>query len=579
MKNLVQYLNTLHRLNGSNVNTTAEANINNEYSKRIIEKEESLVEQIIDKLEHNRKVLLTGFAGDGKTTLASLVADRLTNGSVDFSEPIVSFSVLGKVYTIIKDLSEIPEAEAEDLLKKEIEDKDSYLMIVSNTGSIRTKLLGIYKRYANWGGFTSASALETELLRGIECNDNSYQGSIRIGENTISTFNLVKRDNLETAYKVLINILSLEEWDNPTEDEKRSTVYMNVQLLKANDFLAVKRMFMLYRRVYEYGVRLTMRNLLEHFAYTITGNKDSIDCLNDRYLFFDNFFGVANILSRDIEGIRLVRKFSFGKNISSSWKRRIWIGHNIDKLILQTPKCLCNLQRFAPLYNEFSYLNSYFGPQDQESVLNMIYFLNEVDDLDENFKNYIQSYLSSPALLYFLELQEKQGNLSRKVADIIGSIIKDVLRDYCSGMKFQNDSAISGDRIYITMDRKSAIVKQSTQIVTGVFEWNRRTIKIASRLDSRGIYQFILILQPASAHEEILLDLPLLDYFMRIRLGSSLEGIDDSFQKRLDNIKLKLQRLSVQEPDGISLIYKDINNHIHDLFYYQEDDRINVELM
>ena len=34
MREFVQYLNTLHRLNGSNINTTAEAGLKNKYFRR-----------------------------------------------------------------------------------------------------------------------------------------------------------------------------------------------------------------------------------------------------------------------------------------------------------------------------------------------------------------------------------------------------------------------------------------------------------------------------------------------------------------------------------------------------------------
>ena len=73
MRNLVKFLNTLHRLNGSNINTTAEAASHNEYAKKILVRDDQLIETILDKLSKGEKVLLTGFAGDGQSQKSLLM--------------------------------------------------------------------------------------------------------------------------------------------------------------------------------------------------------------------------------------------------------------------------------------------------------------------------------------------------------------------------------------------------------------------------------------------------------------------------------------------------------------------------
>lgn len=581
MRELVQYLNSLHRFNGSNINTTAEVNLSNEYAERIKEPEEHLVGLIIEKLRDNGKVLLTGFAGDGKTTLASLVAKQLVGATVDFSkDPVIRFEAESKQYVIIKDLSEIPEKEAEDLLFTEITSKNSALLIVSNTGTIRTKLLNLYESNPMVKEqFVSESDLESRILGGIECAYNEFQGCIDFGLSIIHTFNLVKRDNLKTAKNVLIKILSMEEWDNASEHEKKSTVHFNVRMMRANNFLAVERMFTLYRRVYEYGARLTMRNLLEHFAYTITGNRNSLDIDDDRYFFTDNFFGAFDSFAMQLDGVAAVRKVAFGQNIASSWKRRIWSGHDSETCIIDLPEDIKRIKRCGPLFDKFCYLNSYFKAMDRISILRIVYFLNNAGEKNESFDRYVSSFLNSPAIGIFLELQDRGGKASKRTINKIDAVVKNVLRDYCAGMKVLPDSSIARDRIFITMARKSKLINQSTQIVLNSFMWHPAYVRIGSETDSRGIHQFsINILKKEKRNQPgLVLDLPLLDYFFKISSGLQLDGVDSAFQKRLDNIKLCLLENADSSSgldDSICLIYKDINNRTNELIYTFEDDVI-----
>lgn len=579
MRELVNYLNTLHRLNGSNINTTAEAGlVNKKYASQIIVKDEALIDSVIEALENNGKVLLTGFAGDGKTTLAKLVADELTGADVDFSETVITFSAEEKKYVVIKDLSEISQDKASDLILSQLMAPDTSLLLVSNTGSIRTRLLDIYDHNHWHEVYRSKASFEAAILKGIECNSETAEGNIEIGSIMIHTFNLVKRDNLKTAKQVLRKMLDLDDWNTDDEEEKNSVIHLNVSLMKANDYLAVDRMFYIYRKMYEYGTRLTMRNLIEHFAYTITGNRNSFDKSYSNYIFFDNFFGVANPFAAEIEAIKCLNRYSFGNDVPSVWKRRIWNGIGDDKYPIQMPGEVQKIDRFAKLFSRESYLNCYYSLKDQSSVLRSVFFLNDVEE--ESFHMYLASFLNSPAFWYFMENQEKQGSISRKTIKALDRILKRVMRDYCSGLRMQSDKTESNDNIYITMARKSKFVNQSTQIVLGVFSWDSNHIEIKTVKDSRDIYQYYLNLKNNSNtfDNRMVLNLPLLDYISQIDAGSPLEDRESIFQKRLENIKLMLLNNSPKiEDDCIFVVYKDIQNKVNKVQYFIEDNQIDVE--
>ena len=177
--------------------------------------------------------------------------------------------------------------------------------------------------------------------------------------------------------------------------------------------------------------------------------------------------------------------------------------------------------------------------------------------------------------MYFNEIQN--GELSRSTRQGIDKMLRSVLRDYCSGLRMPENSA--DNSIYIAMARKSRVVNQSTQIVLGIFSWNRNDVEIGVFEDSRKIKQFYLNLKREEKNDgnRIVLDLPLLDYISEIDAGAPLEDIDSVFQKRLENIKLRLLNAStLVDDDSINVVYKDIHNDIHPITYYIEKNKIEV---
>ena len=205
-----------------------------------------------------------------------------------------------------------------------------------------------------------------------------------------------------------------------------------------------------------------------------------------------------------------------------------------------------------------------------------IFFLNKESELFDKY--FVTSYMDSPAFNVFCEIQN-EGSVSRKTISELAKIIRRVLRDYCSGLRMPTND-VNGNKIYITMARKSKELNQSTQVVLGEYNWERSNIELKTKKDGRGIYHFYIELKKDTSIYDgrMVLDLPLLDYMFKIDSGSPLEDIDSVFQKRLENIKLKLLE-NASSPDEYTLkvIYKDINNKVNPISYIIEDDRIYVE--
>jgi hypothetical protein len=78
LKSFIEYLNSLHRCSGANENATAEANLQSEFYADLLVENSELIDSIGNDLKSHGKVLLTGFAGDGKTVLAERVIEKKT---------------------------------------------------------------------------------------------------------------------------------------------------------------------------------------------------------------------------------------------------------------------------------------------------------------------------------------------------------------------------------------------------------------------------------------------------------------------------------------------------------------------
>lgn len=322
-----------------------------------------------------------------------------------------------------------------------------------------------------------------------------------------------------------------------------------------------------------------MRNLLEHFAYTITGNLNSLIKNHDNCLFVDNFFGAFDIRSRDIDGVKAVRKYNFGKNIPSRWKRRIFNGINAgEELIIDLPDSIYNIKRYENFECKDGYLDSSYDVNDQIEILRTFFMLNTFGG-EENHE-FINGFLNSPAFMDFIELQERKGIADRRTIKKIDDVIKGVMQEYCSDMKIPRNLKRSNE-VYITLARKSHAINQSAQVVLGIFDWNNRVIGVESITDSRGMYQFYLKFKhEKDIDSRMILALPLLDYLFSIEAGASLANMDSLFQKRLENIKLKLYKNKVDYSENeseLKIVYKDIQNNIHSISYFIEGDEIQVE--
>jgi hypothetical protein len=555
VNNFVQYLNTLHRCNGNNTNSTAESNLQNPFSESLLVEDEKLINKIMfDLKEGNGKVLLTGFAGDGKTTIAHTIVKTLTDGSI-IDRPIQTLRLNGskRKLVVIKDLSENSLDLNDDIVTNYIIDKSCSLLLVSNSGAIIHRL----KEAHNLFNYDRAEDVEKIILNGISENDIHGFGSIELDTTKLSVVNLVNHDNIPTARKILEKIVNHRVWSNIDENKyEKHPILINVKALR-NQFV-VDRLFLMYQRLFEYGHRFTLRNFVEHFSYMITGNLS----LNrnpqevEPYLFYNNVFGKFNydcvnkssLICNDIVIIKVIREQLFGSRISSNWKRKIWnkVDNSIEENILSP---------FNKNYHKYSVISCSSGPNlNRLKLYRIVYFLLSDDKIDYSFTS---DFLNSPGLGLWKSIQSSKSlNSSIARTDLFNSL-RHVIKEYFAGLKLPvNESDISRNKVYITMNRKKEI-SQSAQVVLALLVWDlddKVCLNVYS--DFRNKNQFELLAVKESSNKKfrdsdisfeddcisLKLPLPFLDYLLNTNSGALKDSSYLYFEKRLDFFKRDIMK-------------------------------------
>lgn len=585
MENLIDYLNTLHRCNSNNKNATAEANFQSRFNKDILVEDTEIIDTICKGLySDGSKVLLTGFAGDGKTTLAQQVVKKIAYGA-QLTDPIQLFgeTTLSKALVVVKDLSESGTLEEKQTIAEYLSNPEFAVLLVSNTGTILDCLKSVASKYE-----LSESETESAVLQGIGADSSTGIGKITLPNINITVINLVRHDNLKIAKQVLHKIIHHPYWTSSAADkESYPNIFENIAALKNS--LVIDRLFLMYQRLYEYGERLTMRNLLEHFAYIVTGNNKG---LNTDIYFFDNIFGGLDDHASEITAISLIRRQGFGEHIPSSWKREVWMNSNpLGSFLI--------MKSFQPVFSKClqegkSKLEK--GSLARLRLYRMLYFLSPLSNEGFDGDKYICSFLNSPGLLIWRKLQEKQTLDSKLESNLINRV-RHVIKEYFAGVKLPENEKEGYEDIYITMSRHSQDIRQSAQAVIASFKWQwQTTVALTIETDYRGNKQLVLLkaCKGKSLNEccndqdclKLLLPLPFLDYLLKRHMGHVGQIEFQNYQKRLDAFKIAIlnderKGLNFADDDSILLVRLNSRRMLKDIRFrlVQENSKNYLEVL
>ncbi|OGO79372.1 MAG: hypothetical protein A2Y23_01145 [Clostridiales bacterium GWB2_37_7] len=583
----VSYLNSLQRSGGCNENALAESQAcNPQFSS--IHVEHPLANIIFDELSgpDDKHIILTGHAGDGKSTLALQVFKRfigIASGS-PLKKPMNAREDMPGV-SIFKDLSERNNDQDQDLLN-ELVHKQRRFLLVTNTGT----LLDLIKNNSNHF-HDEKITLESKVLDAI--STETGEGKLSLGSVEFRVFNLARMDNLGLARQIFEKMINPERWEvcQGRSCKEGCPIYFNIDLILQNQQRTVERIFLAYRRMYEYGTRLTIRQFTEHLAYMITSGLEYADIkmmqqnsqrpLVVEHLFFNRFFGdnghSADIDASPMKAIQEVARQGFGERPCPMWEHRLWLRSSGKTFDFGVESCKVD---FNKLREHGARENSYLGMTPEharEQVRRMLYFLYDFNKEEQTF---LGQYLNSPTLLKWRDWQLYDNQLGFQEKTILEQKIYHVLQEHFTGIRLPEGSTQNDRRLYVTLSRRRTEVRQSAQVVLAQIDWDSIELRLNGFESASGETRYDLMLYGKDRIDgvDLMLKIPFLDYVMMRHFGELGEVLQSSYLERLDRFKAQVQKRAASgaDSDRIMLVRLKTDHTFRRQHYAVNNNRLEV---
>ena len=558
------YLSSLISTSIFNENAIAESQAVNPLF-RTIHTSHPLVDILDTELRQKtgKHVILTGHAGDGKTTIAVEIIKRLRGFSpfATLDKPLERREeVEAQRLCIIKDFSE-REARADMALIDELKAGQRRFMIISNTGT----LLDFFK-----GNATSWQINPVEVESRILTAISQVRGvsELEFAGVEFIVYNLAYIDNLNLAKAIFNRMMEPENWKGcfSCSREGFCPVKYNVELIRSAQEQVTERLFLLYRRMYEYGTRLTIRQLTSHLAYIITSginaahvHKKMLQKKTD-FLFFNRLFGddgkSPDISAKEMKAIVELKRQNLGTLFNSGAEMKLWI----------KPSLHSSIKVFASAKDLFSDLRkvgmtpltvSGIGPtpeQARKQARRLLYFF--VSD-DTHARQLICDFLNSPNILYWQEWQNKDAVLEKAYRSRFSNMVFHVIQEHFTGVRMPEGIGAQDSRLYITLSRKQSEVRQSAQIVITELDWSQSIILELDRTNNAvGAEYTELALKGQGVLEGTILrlGLPFLDYVTQRHYGEIGNLLNAAYKERLEHFKLQVLKKTAPLNDDMMLV-------------------------
>jgi hypothetical protein len=524
-----------------------------------------LTEKIEEILQGDQKqhVILTGHAGDGKTTIAVELFKRFHN--INLEKPLKEglsrredLDSKNKRVSLIKDLSEWSLEDRMGLIEEMLEADDNRFFLISNSGTLLDSFCSFeQKKGRDWIN------TESEILKVI---DTVLPLPWIFHKNSFVIINLSMVDNLGVAEQIFKRIINTDCWETcKTKDcQKVCPIYRNVELIKQNEKVVLERLFLAYRRMYEYGTRFTLRQLTAHLAYMITSGLNYQDIekmmqkatppLMSKFMFFNRFFGDTgkdvDISARQLQAVRAIKGEDFGTRTCPTWERRLWMQSEHLAFKLKAKGCVDEFKDLRQCGAQINCDDGIPNFQARNQVRRMLYFLHDFDKQDNNA--FIKTFLNSLMILDFASWQiQSDENLPFKVNEIKKQILH-VIQEHFTGVRLP-EGVTSDHDLFITLNRRSKEVRQSTQIVLARFSDDDFNLRLCEKDNGVGGTRRELVFEGRKGRVDakLSLSLPFLDYVMMRNFGEVGQNLKTAYVDRLESFKGKLlsQIDSTQEND------------------------------
>ena len=588
----IDYLNSLHNLSANGANALAESQSTNVYFGHLYTPF-PCVDVIVEALkeQEDRVIILTGHAGDGKSTVAldvlkqlqGLSADKPLEKTIKDREIIIDDN--GSAVNIVKDMSELSAELRHRWLDQAFSEPGSWL-IISNTGPLLQSLL----EYSEKEGI--GLNIESSVLRLLDFSfDNVLNEKNTLCEfsKKLSIINLTQVDNVHLGARIFTKLVNHPAWDRCGGCPVKAAcpIAMNRDALNQSLLVVEERVRWIYQLLNSYEQRLTLRQIVSQLAFGITGGincqtvhqqygsmTDAENCAVsglEKILFSEGFFGYENGRpipgAERIKGISLLRRNTFGGPI----------GVNFERQLLQDTGC-----GWGELPSPLKLIESRWknniaeagGIRRRSALRRMVYCFGKIkDDYQDEGLLYLDSFLQSSNLRDFDQWQnDKKLSLTRSEKVRFKNSCLQVLLEFYSGFgagQFQEKY----DRLYLTLRRPDKAVVQPTQLVVGSAFFKDFDLVFD---ETRNMP--LLTFKKGAA--KLALTLPLLDYIRSRNAGELDNDLSPVHQSQLEWFKSELLTSTRDEDDEtfeVELLRAGIDGEVHIHRFFFEDNKLIVE--
>ncbi|MDQ0201070.1 hypothetical protein [Neobacillus ginsengisoli] len=546
MNGFVTYLNSLNNANSSNENALAEAQVTNQYYKKF-HVERDLGNYLAKELSKKPTcVILTGHAGDGKTSLVYQILKAVN--IFDEKEGLKKYdqkfaSELGRDFFYIKDMSELSEQEQINLLKHALLGKTKGMssIVVSNTGP----LIETFRQLIKNGNINTVTEEEAEMKL-LKLMDENVGQEANIGDFDILLVNMARIDNVVLVPKFIDKITSDELWITCETCPKRPVcpIYNNYNSVKENKRNISLFATSYYRWLFESDRRLTIRQILAQLSYSMTGNQQCESISENygierkfNYHFSNLFFGYIGIIAyeeaRQIRAIQELQHLELDSK-ETSYDYDFFARNDFSHLSSETQEIISSIwekrmQKYKLKPTEYMLFEEPYLLRKAVRRMNILFGQYNKEGLNGLFNE-----LFSPIFSNYLSFRENKWNI--KESRILKSTLYKALHYILVGTHSKNDN----DKIYLPLQRQGTGM-QNVQLLLG--ELNNNDISVIQKykesvFDAAENHYELYI--GFTSKKEYKVPLMLLDYFNHIAKGAVSSKINPSLSHGIDRMKSQL---------------------------------------
>ena len=550
----INYINSLHNLNASGVNALAESQSNSPYFQDIYTP--FPVIETIQKLlvgQSNNIIVLTGHAGDGKSTIAFNILQSLDSAYekrvIQEYEHLESHNL-----HVLKDMSELSLDARNHYLSEAFGRKGNWI-IVSNTGPLLTSITD-YLEKTNLQGEDNLSKILNILSQDLDILENDAELErlkLDVDGKNLYIINIAKLDNIEIAIEIFKKIIEHEAWEVIKQQYPHHPIIQNRQTIYHHLDAVIDSIRLTYLYLINYERRLTLRQMLAHLASSITMGYELTDSIDHTILFSDAFFGRVEAdtwhKAKNLKLIELISRLSLSGYTSLEVENRITNTDEFNSVDEPLKSIVKNyIQRDTESYSS-----------KIKSSLRRILFIYGLQPRASDAK---AIFLGSPTIRQFSNWRLNNDKFEEDARTIKRACLSALNLFYSSSQDPKN--------LNITLKRSDTSVYQIAQL--RICSIPENMFAIAYDKVKKLPYLYV------KSNKKVRLDLslPLLDYIENILANDISDSLNPIYKTQLEKFKLNLIESFSDEDREIMLVRMNSDGSLEEREIYIKNDQLKV---